>query len=177
MSARPGRRRVPGAAGARQRRSAAAAGGSAADELRRRVSVGALRAHLDHALRLAQLAAFARSAALLSRFDLTPGQFAVLIVIDRNPGLRATDVCRVLGLQKANLAPLLRGFERRGLVARRRFARDRRTQCLQLTAGGARLLARARRAHDRQQRALSVHLGAAATRRLIAQLLEIARRS
>ena len=98
----------------------------------------------------------------------------MLIVIDRNPGLRATDVCQVLGLQKANFAPLLRGLERRGLVQRRRFALDRRTQCLQLTAAGARLLARARRAHERDQRALSARLGAAATRRLIAQLREIA---
>ncbi|MFI4868237.1 MAG: MarR family winged helix-turn-helix transcriptional regulator [Steroidobacterales bacterium] len=176
VSVNPGRRRSPGADRARKRRAAAAGRGPGADEPGGRVSAGALRGHLDHALRLAQLAALARSGALLSRFDLKPGQFAVLIVIDRNPGLSATDVCRVLGLQKANFAPLLRAFERRGLVQRRRFALDRRRQCLQLTAAGARLLARARRAHERDQRALSAHLGVAATQRLIALLLEIARR-
>jgi DNA-binding MarR family transcriptional regulator len=140
----------------------------------RRFSPGPLSGYLDFALRQAQIAVFAGSGALLSRFELTPGAFAVLIVIDRNPGLRATDVCQVLSLQKANLAPLLRGLERRGMVVRRSYELDRRTRCLQLTATGARLLARARRAHERAQRALSARLGVAATRRLISQLLEIA---
>lgn len=177
MSVNPGRRRPPGAQRARKRPAAAEGRGAGnGTERRSHVSLGRLSGHLDHALRLAQLAVSARSARLLSRFDLKPGQFAALIVIDRNPGLRATDACRVLGLQKANFAPLLRGFERRGLVQRRRFALDRRTQRLQLTATGVRLLVRARRAHGREQRALRAALGAAATRHLIAQLLEIARR-
>jgi DNA-binding MarR family transcriptional regulator len=140
----------------------------------RGISLGPLRGYLDYALRQAQLAVFASSGALLSRFDIRPGQFAVLIVIDHNPGMRATDVCHALGFQKANFAPLVRSLERHGLVRRRRSALDRRTRSLLLTPAGTRLLARVRRAHERHQRVLSARLGHAATRRLISQLLELA---
>jgi DNA-binding MarR family transcriptional regulator len=157
------------------RRQRAAVGRTvAAAKPARRFKLGPLAGYLDYALRQAQLAVTAQSVPLLLRFGLKPAEFGALIVIAHNPGLRATDVCGVLGMQKANFAPLARSLERRGLLRRRSSALDRRTQALQLTVAGARLLARARQAHARHQRSLTAGLGAAATRRLISQLLALA---
>ncbi len=138
------------------------------------VRLGPLAHHVGHALRRAQLAVFTSFTALLSQFDLKPGELGVLIVIDQNPGLRAIDVCQALGFQKANFAPLVRGLARRGLVRRRSSTRDRRAQILQVTVAGKRLLTRALRVHEEHERLLSARLGAAATQRLIAQLITLA---
>jgi DNA-binding MarR family transcriptional regulator len=172
VSVDPSRRR-PKTENARTRRAAAGRTAKPGKPVRR-FRLGPLTGYLDYALRQAQLAVFANSVALLSRFELKPAEFGVLIVIDHNPGLRATDVCKALGLQKANFAPLVRSLERRGLVQRRSSALDRRTRALQLTVAGTRRLARARKLHERHQRSLTAGLGAAATRRLISQLLALA---
>lgn len=138
-----------------------------------KVSLGPLPGYIGYMLRQAQLTVFARFNAALSQFDLKPGQFSVLIVIDHNASLRATDVCNALGFQKANFAPLIRTLEQRGLVLRRDCERDRRTQTLQLTAAGKRLLARAMRAHDEFERELCERLGSSAARGLLDRLAEL----
>src|SRR5580692_7287230 len=138
------------------------------------VKLGPLARYVGYALRRAQLAVFASFTSVLSQFDLKPGQFAVLIVIDENPGLRATDVCNALGFQKTNFAPLIRTLEQRGLVRRRSSTHDRRTQTLQLTAHGKRLLTRATKVHRKLERAVVARVGAAATARLLEQLNALA---
>lgn len=154
--------------------AAALAGNSTFSYAMGEVRLGPLAHHVGHALRRAQLAVFAGFSARLSQFELKPGEFGVLIVIDQNPGLRATDVCHALGFQKANFAPLVRGLAQRGLVRRRSSVRDRRTRTLQLTPAGKRLLTRALKVHEQYERMLSARLGAAATQRLIAQLSTLA---
>lgn len=136
-------------------------------------SLGPLENYLGYSLRRAQMQVFTNFSTLLSQFDLKPGQFGVLIVIDNNPGLRATDVCNALGFQKANFAPLVRTLEQRGLVRRRSSAVDRRTQTLQLTATGKRLLQRALKVHDLHERRIVGQLGAADCKRLVAMLRQL----
>jgi len=138
------------------------------------VKLGPLARYVGYALRRAQLAVFASFTSVLSQFDLKPGQFAVLIVIDENPGLRATDVCNALGFQKTNFAPLIRTLEQRGLVRRRSSKHDRRTQTLQLTAHGQRLLTRATKIHKKHERAVAARIGSAGIERLIEQLNALA---
>lgn len=135
-----------------------------------RVRLGPLPDQLGFALRRAQLTIFSSITELMSRFELKPGQYAVMVVIDQNPGLRATDVCHALGFQKANFAPLVRALEQRRLVHRDSSDRDRRTQILHLTAKGRELLQRVLKLHADYERGLRSRLGAGATRRLISQL-------
>lgn len=137
-------------------------------------SLGPLEDFLGYSLRRAQMQVFTDFSSLLSVFDLKPGQFGVLIVIDNNPGLRATDVCNALGFQKANFAPLVRALEQRGLVRRKSSSVDRRTQTLQLTAAGKKLLQRAMKVHDLHERRLVSRIGTGASKRLIAMLRELA---
>ena len=70
--------------------------------------------YLGYALRRAQMLAYADFIAELGEFDLSPGQFGVLTVIDTNPGLRQSEVSGALGIQKTNFVAVLNEFERRG---------------------------------------------------------------
>lgn len=106
------------------------------------VDMGPLPTLLGYVLRRAQLAVFQdflKSCALL---DIRPTQFSVLTIVERNPGLKQSQVGDALGVKRANFVALLDGLERRGLVRREQSATDRRSYALYLTRDGEDLLAR-----------------------------------
>ena len=75
------------------------------------------------------------------RWDLGPSQFNVLNLLHLNPaGLSQTDLSRQLIMHRSNLTGLVDRLEKRGLVARREVAADRRAYNVVLTAAGTRLL-------------------------------------
>ena len=75
------------------------------------------------------------------RWDLSPRQFNVLNLLRLNPdGLSQTDLSRQLIMHRSNLTGLVDRLEKRGLVARREVAADRRAYSVVLTAAGTRLL-------------------------------------
>ena len=81
------------------------------------------------------------SRAFFERWDLSPSQFNVLNLLHLNPdGLSQTDLSRQLIMHRSNLTGLVDRLEKRGLVARREVAADRRAYSVVLTAAGTRLL-------------------------------------
>ena len=81
------------------------------------------------------------SRVFFERWDLSPSQFNVLNLLHANPdGLSQTDLSRQLIMHRSNLTGLVDRLEKRGLVARREVAADRRAYSVVLTATGARLL-------------------------------------
>src|SRR5258708_23162140 len=84
----------------------------------RQVSFGPLTDYLGYALRRAQMAAVAEFLEAFKEGDLRATQFAVLIIISENPGVRQTEGCDALGIPKANFVPLLKEVERRRLAPR-----------------------------------------------------------
>ena len=81
------------------------------------------------------------SRVFFERWDLSPSQFNVLNLLHLNPdGLSQTDLSRQLIMHRSNLTGLVDRLEKRGLVARREVAADRRAYSVVLTASGARLL-------------------------------------
>ena len=81
------------------------------------------------------------SRAFFERWDLSPSQFNVLNLLHLNPaGLSQTDLSRQLIMHRSNLTGSVDRLEKRGLVARREVATDRRAYSVVLTAAGARLL-------------------------------------
>jgi DNA-binding MarR family transcriptional regulator len=103
-------------------------------------------------LRRAQNASFQAFARRVGQTDLSPGTFALLTLIESNPGISQTALSRADGRDKSSLTPALNTLERRGLVLRRRLPRNRRAYALSLTAAGAQVLLRLRQhaeAHDR----------------------------
>ena len=113
--------------------------------------VGMLNASIGYMLRRAQLAVFSDFGAVLAELQLRPGQFAALIVIDRNRGVTQSEVCETLGIWRANFVAMIDDLERRGLARRVSSLADRRSKALALTAAGQRVLSRAtelQRAHE-----------------------------
>jgi DNA-binding MarR family transcriptional regulator len=80
----------------------------------------ALDAQIDFAVELADAA-------------LRPVTYGMLALIDERPGIRAAELCRLLGMKSANMAPLLAELEERGLVERDDHAEDKRVRVLTLT--------------------------------------------
>ncbi len=99
-----------------------------------------LSGYVGYALRRAQGVIFADFNHTLAGLDLRPGQFAVLVLIDQNPGASQSSVSAALGIQKANFVATIADLERRGLVRRRKSDSDARTYSLGLTSRGRALL-------------------------------------
>ena len=110
---------------------------------RRSINFGPLTDYVGYALRRAQMAATTGYLEAMEGVDLRPTQFSVLILINANPGIRQTEVCAALGLQKANFVPLLNELQRRGLAVRKPGSPDRRASALHLTPHGEEVLQKA----------------------------------
>lgn len=130
---------------------------------------GILPTLLGYQLRLAQLAVFKDFAASAHDFDVSPGRFGMLVLIEANPGVTQTRLAEAVGLDRSTLVAVLDQLEERGLVERRRGA-DRRTNGLWLTRRGRLLVARMKeriRAHEER---LAARLSEAERRTLLVLL-------
>src|SRR5271154_280034 len=107
------------------------------------VTIRPLTGYVGYALRRAQGIIFADFNHALAELDLRPVQFAVLLMIDQNPGASQSSVSAALGVQKANFVATIADLEKRGLVRRRRSHTDGRTYSLGLTPRGRAQLQRA----------------------------------
>ena len=106
------------------------------------IDYGPLADWLGFHLRLAQIASFQAFANEAQEVDLSPGRFALLMLIGRNPGISQTRLSRAHGSDKSTLTPALNDLKRRGLITRGRQKSDRRSYQLALTPAGHQLLAR-----------------------------------
>lgn len=101
------------------------------------VRLGELRHALGFLLRLAQQRVFDRFFEAFAEADLGPGAFSVLLGIRENPDIRQGTLAQALMIKRANMAKLVQGLEKRGLVVRIVPPDDRRTNLLRLTPDGA----------------------------------------
>lgn len=108
------------------------------------VDYGGLPQSSGYMLRRAQLAAFQHFMRAFAEVDIRPAQFAVLTIIERNPGLKQSQVSAALGIKRTNLVALLDALEDRGLAKRAPVAADRRSYALHLTEAGTALMKRLR---------------------------------
>jgi DNA-binding MarR family transcriptional regulator len=95
----------------------------------------ALEAMIGYNLRRASAFALNDFAVELSDAGLRPVTYAMLALIEERPGIRAAELCRILGIKSANMVALIAELEERGLVERDEHAGDRRVQILCLTQG------------------------------------------
>jgi DNA-binding MarR family transcriptional regulator len=87
----------------------------------------------------------------LGEIGLRPGEFSVLWVIHRNPGVRQGLLAQRLRIKRAHMTKMIRSFEDRGLVMREVPDTDRRALELRLTDAGESFVRRNRDAffsHD-----------------------------
>lgn len=134
------------------------------------VDYGPLAKSLGYRLRRAQLRVFEDFAHAFADVGLRPTQFSVLVIVDRNPGLRQSEVASALGVQRTNFVPLVDALASRGLLERRPSLQDRRSYALHLTPEGSSLLVRALAAHQEHEDRLASLLGVDRRARLLDDL-------
>ena len=109
------------------------------------IAHGVLTGLVGFHLRQAQIAVFRDFAATMGSLDISPGLFAVLVLIEGNPGLKQSALAKAVHLDRSSVVSVVDNLERRGLVERHAVANDRRSNALRLTASGATLLKRLKR--------------------------------
>jgi DNA-binding MarR family transcriptional regulator len=109
-------------------------------EPERAIDLGLLPELIGYHLRKAQLAVFQDFARTVGASELTPAQFAALVVIERNPGLSQTGLGQTLIIDRSTLVAIIDRLETRGLVKRADSPRDRRSYALHISAAGRDLL-------------------------------------
>jgi DNA-binding MarR family transcriptional regulator len=109
------------------------------------LQMGELSELLGYSLKRAQLKVFEDFLRTVSTLQLTPAQFSVLLLLDRNPGRNQTEIANTLGILRPNFVAMLDGLESRDLCARVRSTNDRRSHILMLTDRGRAVLARAKK--------------------------------
>lgn len=146
--------------------------GSDADSIK----MGELSELLGYALKRAQLTVFDDFLRCVSPLQLTPAQFSVLLLLDRNPGRNQTEIANALGILRPNFVAMLDGLESRDLCARVRSANDRRSHSLMLTEKGRSVLARAKKlVATKHEARLNELLGPANREALLSMLSAIAK--
>ena len=102
----------------------------------REINLGWLGGTVGLYLRLAQEAAFQAFARRANGTDASPWHFAVLALIDANPGLTQGDLAAAIRRNTSSLTPVLDDLCRLGYVIRARLESDRRAYTLTLTPAG-----------------------------------------
>src|SRR3954467_3160297 len=139
------------------------------------LQLGELSELLGYSLKRAQLKVFEDFLRCMAPLQLTPAQFSVLLLLDRNPGRNQTEIANTLGILRPNFVAMLDGLESRGLCVRMRSASDRRSHVLTLTDKGRAVLARAKKlVASKHEARLIEALGPADHAALLAMLAKLA---
>jgi DNA-binding MarR family transcriptional regulator len=138
------------------------------------INFGPLAYWVGFNLRMAQEAAFQAFSRRSQEIGESPGRFATLTIIARNPGISQTELSQAAGRDKSSLTPVVEDLVRRGLVERKRLSHDRRAYCLNMTAAGKKTLTMLTRCARRHERNLDSVIGSRDRKRFIQILKKIA---
>lgn len=97
---------------------------------------GPLMSSILHLLHRAGQAADELFATEMQGSDLTPRQYAVLVVLAEHENASQTDIVNATGIDRSTLADIVKRLVDRGLLARRRSKLDARAYSVRLTAAG-----------------------------------------
>jgi DNA-binding MarR family transcriptional regulator len=138
------------------------------------INFGPLAHWVGFNLRMAQEAAFQAFSRRSQEIGESPGRFATLTLIARNPGISQTELSQANGRDKSSLTPVVEDLVKRGLVERKRMDSDRRTYRLNLTHDGKKILTMMTRCARRHERNLDQVIGTRDRKRFIQILKKIA---
>lgn len=139
------------------------------------LQLGELSEQLGYVLKRAQLKVFENFLRCMASLQLTPAQFSVLLLVEKNPGRNQTEIASTLGILRPNFVAMLDNLESRDFCARIRSTNDRRSHILVLTDKGKAVLARAKKlVATKHEARLNDLLGQANREALIGMLAKIA---
>ena len=140
------------------------------------LQLGELSDLLGYVLKRAQLKVFEDFLRCMDSLQLTPAQFSVLILLEKNPGRNQTEIASTLGILRPNFVAMLDGLESRDLCTRMRSTNDRRSHILVLTDKGRAVLQRAKKlVASKHEARLNELLGPTNRAALLSMLSKIAR--
>lgn len=141
------------------------------------VRLGPLEDCMAFLLRRAQACSFRTFKRHTGLKNLRPGWYAVLTIINENPGITPVDLSRASGRDKSTITPVLRDLTRERLISREPMPSDRRSYRMRVTAAGVERLAHLGACADAHERELDAIIGldarqefASILRRIIATL-------
>lgn len=136
------------------------------------IDLGLLPGLVGYQLRLAQVAIFRDFRKSLGEYDITPGLFGVLVLIEANAGMKQAELARTIHLDRSTVVNVIDNLERMELVERRPVDGDRRSKALFLTPKGRVQLQKLKRLVAEHEERLTRNLSAAER----AQLVELLQR-
>jgi len=92
------------------------------------LQLGGLSELLGYSLKRAQLKIFEDVLRCVAPLQLTPAQFSVLLLIEKNPGRNQPEIASTLGVLCPNFVAMLDELESRDLCTRIRSTNDRRAR-------------------------------------------------
>lgn len=139
-----------------------------------KVDFGPLAERLGYVLRRAQVAVFRDFFSAFEPYDIKPAQYSILTIIERNPGLKQTQVADALGIQRTNFVAMIDELEARGLLRRDESPGDRRSYALVLTAQGEALIPKLHATSEKHEARIVEALGVKQRREIAAALSALA---
>jgi DNA-binding MarR family transcriptional regulator len=118
----------------------------AADEIAPQLNLGGLDALVGFQLRCAMIAVYRNFTQHLAPLDLTQKQAAILWLIGANAGVSQIVLANAVLMDRASMMAIIDRLEERGLIIRKRSARDGRKQELYLTPKGTKVMAQSKAA-------------------------------
>lgn len=123
------------------------------------IDLGWLGSTVGYHLRIAQAASFQAFARRADHADARPWLFAILALIDPNPGITQGDLAAAIGRKTSTMTPALNELVRCGYVTRNRLKADRRTYALTLTPRGHEAMLKLKAAAEKHERELDRLVG------------------
>jgi DNA-binding MarR family transcriptional regulator len=123
------------------------------------IRLGPLEDCLGFLLRRAQACSFRTFKRHTGLQNLRPGWYAVLTIINENPGITPIDLSRASGRDKSTITPVLRDLSRERLISREPVPSDRRSYRMRLTQAGVERLAHLGACAEAHERELDAIIG------------------
>ncbi len=114
---------------------------------------------IGYQLRRAQFVVFSDFQKTLAERYVTPGQYGVLTLIGRNPGLTQSALARAIGIERSTMVAVIDKLQKANFVERRPSPSDRRSYALMLTEDGEKVMAEIEPLVERQDNRISDILG------------------
>ncbi len=138
---------------------------------------GPLTASILHLLHRAGQTADERFFKEMQGAELTPRQYAVLVVLAQHENASQTDIVNATGIDRSTLADIVKRMVDRGLLARKRSKLDARAYSVKLTAAGQSALKSTNPVAARVENALLKSLSASQRAVIVDALAAIVRQS
>ena len=100
------------------------------------VDFGILNNLVGYRLRRAQMNFFSKFSEVCSDLGISPGLFAIIAIVERNPGLTQTAVAQALGNDRSAMVAAVDKLEKMDILERRPAINDRRSYALFMTPKG-----------------------------------------